>query len=1357
MTTFSSYDSTVNSFYLAFYGRPADPAGLKFWSKQLADNDGDLGAITGFFAASDEAQVRFGTDTVAERIAEIYQQLFNRAPEATGLAFWTKAIENGDASMADVAVSILKGAQGTDAGLATLRQQAVDAFTAQVDAEGSQYDGYASIEAARILVRAVTADASANDLAALVKAAVSFADTATKNPAVVEAIAVNTTLLALFDTPRGNGDPVALAQALADTAKAAAGDPVTLEQLLRGGGMDKVLKVMPANATLQDVVKALAEGGLPAAVEVVYPSTPSVPPTPSYKLSFVGVTQGEGDTAVDHVTRKEIVDATFSYRGNDLNSSQKYEYSINGGEWISGSEYIEVDTKTNTVVLKNIDLSQGEVPVLPKSFMGIMGEGPIADLLSNIELRAVRSDNSVIDSFKQQIVYDHHAAQPVVSVTLSEAAEYFNGGNFTSVPTLFIDGLEPGAKVEYSLVMNHYQRTPGPSQTEWSVKAPDLTQDGEYTVLVRQTDVSGNISDASQFTFTLDREEPLAPTIALQADTGIPGDGVTNIAKVKITGLETSSHTGWQYSTNGVDWKFGKTNDGSGSAVLDLGTPEAGTVEVQVRQIDAAGNVGDASDALSFTFDAVPPAYSISFDSVQQGKNDKNPDDKVTNVKSADVKFSYTGAVADGLHFEYSVDGGQHWLTTNLVDVDGVVTIGGVDLSAGSLGGNAPGRMSIMEADPLENLFTTVQLRLVDANAFEYASASETVELDRFAEMLEVGVTKSLTALHFDQHGVAHTKVAAINVKGLEEGAVVQYANISNNPDVTTFTDVLPSLQDGKRSFLVRQQDAAGNYSHTQEITFTLDRVAPDAPTLALEIDSGTAGDGITNVNQIAIGDLEQSVTSAWEYRIDGGEWTFGQRNDGSGNAVLTLAGLEDGTFDIEVRQFDAAGNVGDKTGKLSFELDTTAPVGKFSQTGIEGASKSDSRVTDLQVADVYFTFDGEIEATDTFEYMLDSGKWQTLAAEAYDSATGILTVGEVDFSTKDRDVTVRVTDAAGNTTTSKSMLVDSTHNNPPAVTIDSLTPTFGVSGAKLALKVSIDSLASVDKTKLSLDVMNTGTAVDAPGFFDGNTSQLTGNTLTLDDIPALNLYQLGWEEGAFTTTGGAAVAAGSALFVGGKIATVALPGYAIESLDLVGETGIDESNDVRVNTAFIGQEDVNARIHSGDGHDVVVDNGSKLTLSYDKLSNTLSDVVFGFDSSNGIASDIDKIELGGAISTRFDVNHNGALEWGTAVSPTTKYVPQPGIEAVELANLTSKSFIALAGADPLGALNATLDVSGFDAGEGLLILGTYQSQSILLSYVSKDSNGKVDEGELVTIAIYAQGTVDTDDITLVGSFMPPP
>ena len=1024
MTISSAYDSTVNSFYLAFYGRPADPDGLKFWSKQLAANNGDMGAIVEFFATSEEAQVRFGTDTVADRINEIYSQLFNRTPDADGLAFWTKAIEHGHASLVDVAISIFNGAQGSDATLAQLRQQAVDAFTAKVEADGSLYDGYASIEAARILVRAVTPDATAADLDALVNAAVSFADTATKTPQVVEAIAVNTTLLALFDTARGVQEPVGLAQALADTAKAAAGDPATLESLLRGGGMDKVLKVMPAKATLQDVVKALAEGGLPAAVEVVYPSaptTPSVPPAPSYKLSFVSVTEGKddaygkADAKADHVTRKQIVDVTFGYRGNDLTSGQSYEYRINGGEWISGKQHIQVDTSANTVVLKHIDLSQGLEPIGPKS-IGIMDAGPAGDLLSNIELRAVRSDKSVIDAFTQQIVYDQDAARPWVAVTVdNKAAPHFDGGWATRIPQLIVEDLEQGARVEYSLVTNQHNRLPVPDKTEWSSKLPDLSEDGDYTILVRQIDLAGNISDERSITFTLDREKPLEPTIALEADTGIPGDGVTNDARIKITQLELSTNTAWEYRVDGGEWQFGERNDGSGSAVLELEDLDAGKVEVQVRQFDAAGNIGDASSALSFTFDATPPAYAIDFARVQQGKNDRAPDDTITNVESAYVEFSYTGAVAEGLYFQYSTDDGKNWLTTDLQHADGVVTISNIDLTAGSPAGNPQGRMSIMEAEPLDNLFTTIRLQLVDANAFVYASASETVELDRFAEMPEVSLVTSPLAAEFGQDGAGRTRVPSLTIDGLEQGGVAQYLDVSNlaNANITTWTEVMPALMDGTHTFKVRQRDESGNLSDEQLITFTLDRSAPEAPSIHLDNDTGSDdGDGITSDGKVIIEILDSAPDTGWQYSVDEGKnWIFGERNGLTGTAELDLSTVGVASGKLTVRQVDAAGNTGTPSNALNFVLDKVKPTETLSFVRIEG-EEDGVLVTDKSSADLTFGIgllnDGIVQWR-----VAGESAWTTVDAGAI--AEGVFTLSGIDLASADPTIEMRVIDLAGN------------------------------------------------------------------------------------------------------------------------------------------------------------------------------------------------------------------------------------------------------------------------------------------------------------------------------------------------------
>ncbi|MDY0962221.1 DUF4214 domain-containing protein [Massilia sp. CFBP9026] len=1047
MSTFSTYDSTVNSFYLAFYGRPADPAGLKFWSQQLAANNGELGAITQAFATSEEAQVRFGTDTVGERVAEIYQHLFNRAPDATGLAYWTDVVAKGNASLADVAVAILGGAQGSDARLSELRQQAADAFTAAVESGGTEYSGYASIEAARILVRAVTPGATQADLDLLVKAAVSFADTATKTPQVVEAIAVNTTLLALFDTARGKGEPVNLAQALADTAKAAAGDPVTLESLLRGGGMDKVLKVMPANATLKDVVEALAKGGLPAAVDVVYPPSKPVPATPvsELKIDFHSLEQPEGDTQVDFTTRKQKPVVEFEYSGRELAAGERFEFSLDNENWSSNG--VVPSSSSKTVALHAIDLSLGSPldPIMMPDFTTLdldddddSGIDPNADLATTVYVRVVDTTGATVKlvaSDSQQIVWDHYAAAPQARVLPNDNTMHFGNAahNVTNKAELYLENVEPGAKVEYSLDPTNYGRGPLLPERVWSDKMPELKDDGYYTVRMRQTDVSGNQSQESSITFTLDRTAPKEPTIALSKDSGVPEDG-------------------------------------------------------------------------------------------------------------------------------------------------------------------------------------------------------------------------------------------------------------------------------------------------------------------------------ITNVNKIAISDLDTSGLNAWEYRINGGEWIFGALNGNNDTAVLTLDDVEDGPVSVQVRQIDAAGNSSDPSDALEFELDTTAPEGKFLFDSLEGASVEEEWLTTLEKADVRFEFDGALNASDTFQFSLDDGEWEDLDANAFDVTTSILTVSNVDFSTKDRTVAVRVVDQAGNATSSKSTSVESSFNDVPLAEIASVTPQFGPTGPKLLLDAGLDTLASVNPADLTFKSFNTGAGVTTPDFFDGANFKLASNVLTLDAMPALGLYQLGWEKGAFVTGAGVDVEAGSELFVGGSIATVALPGFAIDSMEWLSSTGVNASNDDKVNIAYIGQQGINAVIHAGGGNDLIADNGSALTIQFDKLSQGAYDVVLGFDTGTG--PDGDKIEITNDTAILFDKDRNGNLTWNTAAGD--KYVPPVGTEAVQINLPGAAAFAALAGGNTLGALNAALNVSNIAQGKGLLILATYEDQSILLSYIEKTTNQKIDQGDIAFLGVFDQGIVNTGDIHLVGSYLPP-
>lgn len=282
MITSSIHDATVHSFYLAFYGRPADPAGLRFWAQQLDNAGGDLSTITGAFAYSQEARIRFGEAMPSERITQVYRQLFNREPEADGLAYWVDVIAKGHASLADVSVAILRGAQHDDLALCTLRQQAADRFTALVDSTGASYSGVVAVEAASLLLRAVTAKTTEGDMSALVTATATLTRVATTEPSVMISLGSGAELLKLFDTSRGSAEPVALLRTLAATASAAAADDANLFAVLNKGGIAQVLSALPAKTSLAEVAAAMETGGLQAMLDIAYPPpSPPQPPEPS--------------------------------------------------------------------------------------------------------------------------------------------------------------------------------------------------------------------------------------------------------------------------------------------------------------------------------------------------------------------------------------------------------------------------------------------------------------------------------------------------------------------------------------------------------------------------------------------------------------------------------------------------------------------------------------------------------------------------------------------------------------------------------------------------------------------------------------------------------------------------------------------------------------------------------------------------------------------------------------------------------------------------------------------------------------------------------------------------------------------
>jgi hypothetical protein len=381
----TTYDSTVNAFYVAFYGRPADPAGLAYWSKQLAQAGGDFTVIKEAFANSQEATVRFSSSTAADRITEIYQQLFNRAPDASGLSYWVDAVSKGHASMADVAIDVLQGALGSDASLVNLRQKAAADFTAHVAATGTSYDGYEAIQAGQLLVKSVNSTTTSTDIDNMVTAASSLASTAKDAPSVIDSLAGSGASLAdLADTPQGKADPATLLQALADAAKQGATDPASMAQLLRGGGMGQVLKTMPPGTSLPDLIKALASGGMPAATDLVYRGhAPQGGDTSAPTVKSIAYGDNDGSLAVgDKVTFSVKFSEAVQVKGEPhllLNNEGVAHYASGSGTDTLVFSYTVGDDDQSTT-----DLASAVAHALGGSIRDLAGNALVATGADNL-------------------------------------------------------------------------------------------------------------------------------------------------------------------------------------------------------------------------------------------------------------------------------------------------------------------------------------------------------------------------------------------------------------------------------------------------------------------------------------------------------------------------------------------------------------------------------------------------------------------------------------------------------------------------------------------------------------------------------------------------------------------------------------------------------------------------------------------------------------------------------------------------------------------------------------------------------------------------------------------------------------
>lgn len=148
----------IQQAYVTFFNRPADVAGLNYWSAYT----GSVSNLYATFAQSAEYAAAFATLSNGQKVDLVYQNLFGRSADAAGLNYWTLAVDAGTVTVANLALALSAGAQGADVTTLANRVTAATTFTGALDtnAEILGYSGVVANAAAKGWLAGVTTDAS---------------------------------------------------------------------------------------------------------------------------------------------------------------------------------------------------------------------------------------------------------------------------------------------------------------------------------------------------------------------------------------------------------------------------------------------------------------------------------------------------------------------------------------------------------------------------------------------------------------------------------------------------------------------------------------------------------------------------------------------------------------------------------------------------------------------------------------------------------------------------------------------------------------------------------------------------------------------------------------------------------------------------------------------------------------------------------------------------------------------------------------------------------------------------------------------------------------------------------------------
>ncbi|MDP1968555.1 MAG: FG-GAP-like repeat-containing protein [Burkholderiaceae bacterium] len=360
---------------------------------------------------------------------------------------------------------------------------------------------------------------------------------------------------------------------------------------------DETLALLVNTARASTYLSALAYASLD---EAQLDLLSGIPPRPTVSFTDTGTSPSDGITNNGTITVGNLVDGLA------------WEYNTGSG-WTAG----QIGENTFTLPAP-ATYAVGSILVRQQNTSGFSHNG----------------------SNSQAIVFDINASAPGVSIVDSGD---ITDDQITNNATVTITGLEEGAIASYRLKSGSW------IELDAGVSTFNLAE-GEWAVgeiEVRQKDLANNVSAiaANVAAWTVDLTAPAAPAVTMPDDNGDSNsDGITSLTTVTISGLEGGAT--WSYNLKNAGWV---TGTGTTFSLSSDGTYAIG--DIQVRHIDAAGNITTGQNTVARTVDTSAAAPTLGITDTGYSSTDRITNNGTVTVSGLEANATW----------RYSTDSGAHW------------------------------------------------------------------------------------------------------------------------------------------------------------------------------------------------------------------------------------------------------------------------------------------------------------------------------------------------------------------------------------------------------------------------------------------------------------------------------------------------------------------------------------------------------------------------------------------------------------------------------------------------------------------------------------------------------------------------